>query len=811
MISDVPVIPMTEAVDWYQYNTGTLRAGPRRATRTPSRPPTTTPDWGSRAAAPEAEGVGGLRNSPGHEARDDEVRRSARLGFFVLTLWAALTLNFFIPRLMPGNPAIAMMARSTGHINPQALHALEIAVRGQHPPEPRRRSTSSYLRNIVTGQLRDVSLTFFPAPVSTRSAGAAVDARPGRDRDGAGVRPRHADRHRRRLAARRQARQRPAAGVRRSPRRCRTSGSRCWPSGCSRSSSAGCPTTAATTSAWHGPSWTVVLRRQTCSGTPAPAGAHDPRSPPIGGWILTMRNNMITDAGRGLRADGAGPRAFQPADHVRLRGAQRDPAQPVRLRHVARLRGRRRDPGRVRVQLPRLGYMLCRRCKNQDYPLMQALFLLITVAVLVCGPGLRLRDRAARPADARPETRSSVGATDQLATPPVGPAPIAGAIARGRGAALLRAVSRNRKAMVGVVLLLVFVVLAVFPQLFASVTTRTRTIFDRRPWAVRRHHCSARPPRAGHLRPAGLGTRQSLVIALVAGALRDRARRPRRRLGRLPRRARRRRPLADHRRLPGHPDLPADHRDRRVRRQGHAARSARHRAGRHRLVLRRPPAAAQALSLRNRDFLESARVRGERRSYIIVFEMLPTMTSLIVANFLGAALYAVLTAAGLQFLGLGDPNSMSWGTMLYWAQNQQALQTGQPLWASRPGSASRCSAPPSPCSTTRSTRSATRRCAVRRPERSAPVVASVPSSLRRAGRLREVCGSDLRRLRTDDGPVARSTASTSTSRAGEFVGVVGESGCGKSTLLFAIAQLLSPPAEITGGSVVFQRPRPGHA
>jgi peptide/nickel transport system ATP-binding protein len=39
---------------------------------------------------------------------------------------------------------------------------------------------------------------------------------------------------------------------------------------------------------------------------------------------------------------------------------------------------------------------------------------------------------------------------------------------------------------------------------------------------------------------------------------------------------------------------------------------------------------------------------------------------------------------------------------------------------------------------------------------------------------------------------------------GEFVGVVGESGCGKSTLLFAIARLLSPPAEITGGSVMFR-------
>lgn len=94
---------------------------------------------------------------------------------------------------------------------------------------------------------------------------------------------------------------------------------------------------------------------------------------------------------------------------------------------------------------------------------------------------------------------------------------------------------------------------------------------------------------------------------------------------------------------------------------------------------------SQALSLRHREFLDAARVRGERTSYIIALEILPTMTSLIVANFLGAALYAVLAAAGLQFIGLGNPTDMSWGTMLFWAENNGALNAGSPLWAITPG------------------------------------------------------------------------------------------------------------------------------
>jgi peptide/nickel transport system permease protein len=93
----------------------------------------------------------------------------------------------------------------------------------------------------------------------------------------------------------------------------------------------------------------------------------------------------------------------------------------------------------------------------------------------------------------------------------------------------------------------------------------------------------------------------------------------------------------------------------------------------------------QALSLRHRDFLEAARVRGERALYIIVVEILPTMTSLIVASFLGSALYAVLAAAGVAFVGLGDPNTISWGTMLNSAQQGNALGSGLWAWAIVPG------------------------------------------------------------------------------------------------------------------------------
>jgi peptide/nickel transport system permease protein len=88
---------------------------------------------------------------------------------------------------------------------------------------------------------------------------------------------------------------------------------------------------------------------------------------------------------------------------------------------------------------------------------------------------------------------------------------------------------------------------------------------------------------------------------------------------------------------------------------------------------------SQTQSLRSRDFVTAAVFSGERPFRIVFREILPNMTSLIVGNFFGAATAAILAEAGLEYLGLGDSSIVSWGTMLFWAQNSNALLTGQ--WA----------------------------------------------------------------------------------------------------------------------------------
>jgi len=94
---------------------------------------------------------------------------------------------------------------------------------------------------------------------------------------------------------------------------------------------------------------------------------------------------------------------------------------------------------------------------------------------------------------------------------------------------------------------------------------------------------------------------------------------------------------------------------------------------------------AQTLTLRNRDYVLAARELGERNWRIILFEILPNEVSLIAAGFVGTVLYAILTSVALAFIGVASFSGWSLGTMLYWAQSQEAIETGAWWWYVPPG------------------------------------------------------------------------------------------------------------------------------
>jgi peptide/nickel transport system permease protein len=94
---------------------------------------------------------------------------------------------------------------------------------------------------------------------------------------------------------------------------------------------------------------------------------------------------------------------------------------------------------------------------------------------------------------------------------------------------------------------------------------------------------------------------------------------------------------------------------------------------------------AQTLSMRNRDYVEAAKASGETTLRIIFFEIFPNEISIVAAELLGMVIYAILAETALEFLGLGDITGTSWGTMLYWAGNNDALLLGAWWWFLPPG------------------------------------------------------------------------------------------------------------------------------
>ncbi|MFT4109097.1 ABC transporter permease [Propionicimonas sp.] len=85
---------------------------------------------------------------------------------------------------------------------------------------------------------------------------------------------------------------------------------------------------------------------------------------------------------------------------------------------------------------------------------------------------------------------------------------------------------------------------------------------------------------------------------------------------------------------------------------------------------------SQALSVRGKDYIDAAIVTGERPVVLMFREILPNMASVVMSTFLACVIFGIGAQAGLEFLGLGDVSAVSWGTNLYWSSIEGSLIRG---------------------------------------------------------------------------------------------------------------------------------------
>jgi peptide/nickel transport system permease protein len=94
---------------------------------------------------------------------------------------------------------------------------------------------------------------------------------------------------------------------------------------------------------------------------------------------------------------------------------------------------------------------------------------------------------------------------------------------------------------------------------------------------------------------------------------------------------------------------------------------------------------SQTLSLRRREFVQAAKASGEHWYRIIFWEILPNEIAIVASSLVFTIIFAILTEIGLEFLGLSDVTLNSWGNILYWAANSNALLVGAWWWFLPPG------------------------------------------------------------------------------------------------------------------------------
>ncbi|MCW4459263.1 ABC transporter permease [Microbacterium sp. MPKO10] len=87
-----------------------------------------------------------------------------RLGFYLFTAWAAITLNFFIPRMLPGDPVQSLINKFQGRLNTDAVESLYVLF-GLDENRTVWQDYLAYLNNLFHGDL-GISFTYFPTPVT---------------------------------------------------------------------------------------------------------------------------------------------------------------------------------------------------------------------------------------------------------------------------------------------------------------------------------------------------------------------------------------------------------------------------------------------------------------------------------------------------------------------------------------------------------------------------------------------------------------------------------------------------------------------
>lgn len=207
---------------------------------------------------------------------------------------------------------------------------------------------------------------------------------------------------------------------------------------------------------------------------------------------------------------------------------------------------------------------------------------------------------------------------------------------------------------------------------------------------------------------------------------------------------------------------------------------------------------AQTLSLRSRGAVLAAQSMGAGHFYILWKHIFPSMLPLVIPQFVQAVNVSIMMESSLSFLGMGDPLSKSWGSMLFYANSRSAFLTEAWMW---------WVIPPGLCIVITVLAFSfigyylEEQVNPRLRAYQAASLKGVKSAVKAA-----VPGTSTADLLAVENLFVRYPKENSTMTAvddvsfvikkGEVLGLVGESGSGKSTVAAAVMQLLKPPAMV---------------